>query len=120
MTNPALRQTGQGLTVNYDFDVDVYLPQEVSGPVPVVIVSHGFGAVKEDFIFLNEHLASHGYAVLAPDHVGSDLAYREGYLEGRLNTLLSPIEFINRPREISFLIDKQRNWWPVPPPGPSS
>lgn len=106
VTNPALRQTGEGLTVNYDFDVDVYLPQGVQGPAPVVIVSHGFGAVKEDFVFLNQHLASHGYVVMAPDHVGSDLSYREAYLGGRLNTLLSPIEFINRPREISFLIDE--------------
>jgi predicted dienelactone hydrolase len=106
VTNPALRQTGEGLTVNYDFDVDVYLPQGVQGPAPVVIVSHGFGAVKEDFVFLNQHLASHGYVVMAPDHVGSDLSYREAYLGGRLNTLLSPIEFVNRPQEISFLIDE--------------
>jgi predicted dienelactone hydrolase/ABC-type amino acid transport substrate-binding protein len=106
VTNPALRQTEQGLTVNYDFDVDVYRPQGRSGPAPVVIVSHGFGAVKEDFVFLNQHLASHGYVVLAPDHRGSDLSYRREFLSGRLNTLLSPIEFINRPREISFLIDE--------------
>jgi len=106
VTNPALRQTGEGLLVNYDFDVDVYLPEGVSGPAPVVIVSHGFGAVKEDFIFLNTHLASHGYVVMAPDHVGSNLSYREQYLGGRLNTLLSPVEFVNRPEEISFLIDE--------------
>ncbi len=106
VTNPALRQTSEGLTVNYDFDVDVYLPLEAPGPAPVVIVSHGFGAVKEDFVFLNQHLASHGYVVMAPDHVGSDLSYRAAYLGGRLNTLLSPIEFVNRPQEISFLIDE--------------
>ncbi|PSR19435.1 dienelactone hydrolase [filamentous cyanobacterium CCP3] len=106
VTNPALRQTDQGLTVNYDFDVDVYLPQGTEAPAPIVIVSHGFGAVKEDFVFLNQHLASHGYVVLAPDHVGSDLRYRQAFLGGRLHTLLSPIEFINRPQEISFLIDE--------------
>ena len=106
VTNPALRQTAAGLTVNYDFSADVYLPERVSAPVPVVIISHGFGAVKEDFIFLSHHLASHGYAVVVPDHVGSDLQYRQQYLNGRLNTLLSPIEFINRPREISYLIDQ--------------
>ena len=106
VTNPALRQTGQGLTVNYDFDVDMYLPEGRSGPAPIVIVSHGFGAVKEDFIFLNRHLASHGYVVISPDHVGSNLSYRREFLGGRLNTLLSPIEFINRPQEISFLIDE--------------
>ncbi len=106
VTNPALRQTQRGLSVNYDFDVDVYLPEGTPGPAPVVIVSHGFGAVKEDFIFLNRHLASHGYVVVAPDHVGSDLEYRREFLGGRLNTLLSPIEFVNRPQEISFLLDE--------------
>ncbi len=106
VTNPALRQTTRGLTVNYDFDVDVYLPEGITTPAPVVVVSHGFGAVKEDFIFLNQHLASYGYAIMAPDHVGSDLQFRQAFLGGRLNTLLSPIEFVNRPREISFLIDQ--------------
>ena len=106
VTNPALRQTAEGLTVNYDFDVDVYLPQGLSAPAPVVIMSHGFGAVKEDFVFMAEFLASHGYVVLLPDHVGSNLSYRQNYLSGRLNTLLSPAEFINRPQEISFLIDR--------------
>ncbi|MGB3137541.1 MAG: alpha/beta hydrolase [Nodosilinea sp.] len=51
VTDPSLRQPSQGLTVNYDFDVDVYLPQDQPGPAPVVIVSHGFGAVKSDLIF---------------------------------------------------------------------
>ena len=106
VTNPALRQTGAGLSVNYDFPVDVYLPQGLSEPAPIVIISHGFGAVKENFVYIAEHLASHGFVVFVPDHVGSDLSYRETFLQGRLNTLLSPIEFINRPQEISFLINQ--------------
>jgi predicted dienelactone hydrolase/ABC-type amino acid transport substrate-binding protein len=92
--------------VNYEFDVDVYLPQGLTAPAPIVIISHGFGDVKESFAFLAEHLASYGFVALVPEHVGSDLQYREVYLQGRLNTLLSPMEFINRPQEISFLIDK--------------
>ncbi len=106
VTNPSLRQTQEGLSVNYDFDVDVYLPRGGAGAAPIVIVSHGFGATKEDFVFLNEHLASHGYVVVVPEHVGSDLEYRQRFLKGRLNTLLSPMEFINRPLEVSFLIDE--------------
>lgn len=106
VTNPATRQTAEGLTVNYDFDSDIYLPNGLTEPAPIVIVSHGFGDVKESFTFLAEHLASYGFIVILPDHVGSDLAYRQTYLEGQLNTLLSPMEFINRPQEISFLIDK--------------
>ena len=103
--NPAIRQTQEGLSVNYEFDVDVYLPQGLTAPAPIVIISHGFGDVKESFSFLAEHLASHGFVAIVPDHVGSNLQYREVYLQGRLNTLLSPMEFINRPQEISFLID---------------
>ncbi|WP_253274218.1 alpha/beta fold hydrolase [Myxosarcina sp. GI1] len=106
VNNPALRQTQRGLSVNYDFPVDAYLPQGLSQPAPIVIISHGFGAVKENFVSLAEHLASYGFVVLVPDHVGSDLSYRKTYLQGQLNTLLSPIEFLNRPQEISFLIDE--------------
>ena len=106
VNNPALRQTSEGLSVNYDFDVDVYIPDGLNSPAPIVIISHGFGDVKESFAFIAEHLTSYGFIVLLPDHVGSDLAYRQEYLQGRLNTLLSPVEFINRPQEISFLIDK--------------
>ncbi|MEB3290397.1 MAG: alpha/beta hydrolase [Leptolyngbya sp.] len=106
VTNPALRQTSTGLTVNYDFDADIYVPNGLTEPAPIVIVSHGFGDVKESFTFLAEHLASYGFIVMLPDHVGSNLAYRQTYLDGQLNTLLSPMEFINRPQEISFLIDQ--------------
>jgi predicted dienelactone hydrolase/ABC-type amino acid transport substrate-binding protein len=106
VTNPALRQTEVGLSVNYDFSVDVYLPQGLSEPAPVMIISHGFGSVKENFIYIAEHLASYGFVVLVPDHIGSDLSYRQTYLSGRLNTLLSPVEFLNRPQDISFLIDQ--------------
>ncbi|MFQ4138557.1 alpha/beta hydrolase [Nodosilinea sp. PGN35] len=106
VTNPATRQTAAGLTVNYDFDSDIYIPNGLSGPAPIVIISHGFGDVKESFTFLAEHLASYGFVAIIPDHVGSDLAYRQTYLQGRLNTLLSPMEFVNRPQEISYLIDR--------------
>lgn len=43
---------------------------------------------------------------LLPEHVGSNLGFRQAYLGGRLNTLLSPMEFLNRPQEITFLIDE--------------
>jgi predicted dienelactone hydrolase/ABC-type amino acid transport substrate-binding protein len=106
VTNPAIRQTADGLTVNYDFASDVYVPEGLSAPAPIVIISHGFGDVKESFTYLAEHLVSYGFIVILPEHVGSDLAYRQEYLSGFLNTLLSPVEFINRPQEISFLIDR--------------
>ena len=106
LTNSALRQTTQGIQVNYDFTVKAYLPQGLSQPAPVVIVSHGFGDVPESFTFIAEHLASHGFVVMVPNHVGSNLGFRQNFLEGFLNTILSPSEFLSRPEEISFLIDE--------------
>jgi len=40
-------------------------------PRPVLVFSHGNGGVRFQSIFLTEHLASHGFVVVAPDHVGN-------------------------------------------------
>lgn len=38
---------------------------------PVVVFSHGNGGLRYQSIFLTEHLASQGWVVVAPDHVGN-------------------------------------------------
>jgi predicted dienelactone hydrolase len=40
------------------------------GPLPVVLMSHGSGSTRFGNVSLSEVLASHGYIVAAPDHVG--------------------------------------------------
>ena len=82
LTNPVLRQTSQGLQETYDLTVNTYLPQGLSQPAPVVIISHGFGDVQASFDFIAQHLASHGFAVLVPNHVGSNLSFRQGLSRG--------------------------------------
>lgn len=42
-----------------------------AGPFPLVIVSHGYPGNRFLMAHLGEHLASHGYAVLALDHTDS-------------------------------------------------
>ncbi len=42
------------------------------GPLPVVVFSHGFGLNPEWYSHLTEHLASHGFLVLAPEHPEGD------------------------------------------------
>lgn len=59
-------------------DAEYLVPQEdpgawqdagpADGPFPLVIFSHGHQGFAENSSFLMEHLASHGYAVVAPDH----------------------------------------------------
>lgn len=41
------------------------------GPFPLVIYSHGNGGLRYVSSFLAEHMASHGFVVMAPDHVGN-------------------------------------------------
>ncbi len=42
-----------------------------TGPFPLVVYSHGNGGLRYVSSFLTEHLASHGFVVVAPDHTGN-------------------------------------------------
>ena len=103
------RQTQDGFVNEYSFDVDFYLPNNLNQPAPVVLISHGFGSVRQNFTSLAEHLASYGFIVAVPEHIGSNLRYREELLKGDLSSALSPVEYIDRPRDISFIIDQLEN-----------
>lgn len=106
ISDPSLQQTVEGLSVNFKFDADLYLPQGLNEPAPIIAMSHGFGSQKENYTYIAEHLASHGFAVVIPNHVGSNLDYRQAFLQNRLTTLLSPVEYLNRPQAISLSIDE--------------
>ena len=106
LTRDKYRQTEAGFVSEYSFDVDFYIPNNINQPAPVVLVSHGFGSVRQNFISVGEHLASYGFVVAIPEHIGSNLLYRQELLEGNLSSALSPVEYIDRPRDISFIIDQ--------------
>ncbi|PSB10087.1 dienelactone hydrolase [Pleurocapsa sp. CCALA 161] len=101
-----LRQTEIGLSDSFELDTDVYLPQGQTKPAPLVVITHGFTSSRGDFQYLAEHLASHGYIVLVPEHIGSDAIYKEAFLRGELSTTVSPIEFYSRPQDITTLLDE--------------
>lgn len=52
----------------------IYYPkgQDQPGTSPVVIMSHGLAGNSATYQYFGQHLASHGYTVLQPTHVGSD------------------------------------------------
>ena len=100
------RQTQDGFVNDYSFNVDFYLPKNINQPAPVVLISHGFGSVRQNFTSLGEHLASYGFVVAIPEHIGSNLRYRKELLKGNLSSALSPVEYLDRPRDISFIIDE--------------
>lgn len=88
-------------------DVDFYRPMvEKTVSVPVIIISPGFGADKSNFSYLGEHLASYGFAVAILNHPGSDLQNLQNFLTGTKKELLEAEELINRPQDISYLLDE--------------
>jgi predicted dienelactone hydrolase len=76
------------------------------GKFPLLIFSHGNGGMRSQSTFWCDHMASHGYIVVAPDHTrnacatsfaGKVIPYDN---EGRTQSAL------DRPKDVSFLIDQ--------------
>lgn len=92
---------------NRRFYVDVYQPKRWrNGQTPVVVVSHGLASRPEDFASIGEHLASYGYLVVLPQHPGSDFQQAQNLLTGLSREVFYKSEFIDRPKDISYLLDE--------------
>lgn len=90
---------------NRELPVRVYHPQE-SGSFPVIIFSHGTGGSQESFSYLGKFWASHGYVCIHPTHLGSDLSILQKIgLQALLEITNQPESWLERPQDISFLID---------------
>ena len=88
--------------------VDIYWSSETQGPL--VVLSHGFGADRRFLMYLAEHLASHGLTVVALEHPGSSVAWLIssdiGQSAVKGNNLLPATEFVDRPKDVSFILDR--------------
>ncbi len=86
------------LTFENTFDAP---PPARVGNFPLVVFSHGSGGIRQQSWDLMEHLASHGFVVVAPDHTGNTA------LDGLNGTVLpGDVVAAHRPRDISFVIDQ--------------
>ena len=86
--------------------LDIYWSQDSQGPL--VVISHGFGANRRFFAYLARHLASHGLTVVAVEHPGSNgnvLWNRSDPRGAGPRSILPAQEFLDRPRDISFVLD---------------
>ena len=87
--------------------LDIYWSQDSQGPL--VVISHGFGANRRFFAYLARHLASHGLTVVAVEHPGSNgnvLWNRSDPRGAGPRSILPAQEFLDRPRDISFVLDR--------------
>ena len=85
--------------------VDVYWSKAATADKPTILFSHGLGSVRTDLRYLAEHLASHGYVVAALEHPGSNETNTNAAMAGK-SPLLAPQEFLDRPKDISFVLDE--------------
>ncbi|AVH66282.1 putative dienelactone hydrolase [Nostoc sp. 'Peltigera membranacea cyanobiont' N6] len=88
--------------------VDIYWSNSVTPAKPVVILSHGFSSNRTDMRYIAEHLASHGFVVAAVEHIGSNEDYKIDLTDLTTSRLTSmkPQEFLERPKDISFVLDE--------------
>lgn len=92
---------------NRKFYVNVYIPQrQQAEKIPVIVFSHGLSSRPEDYEQGIEHMASYGYLIVAPQHPGSDIIYLQEMFLGYHREIFDLNEFINRPQDISYVIDE--------------
>jgi glutaminyl-peptide cyclotransferase len=78
-------------------------PDLENGPYPLVIFSHGSGGMNFQSTFLTEHLASHGFVVIAPNHPTNTIVDSVENVDAFVENLAD--NFIHRPNDILRLID---------------
>jgi len=92
---------------NREFYALVYQPNQWrKTKTPVVVISHGLSSNPEYFHDKARHLASYGFFVISPQHIGSDEIYKQEFEQGYHRDIFDVNEFVNRPLDISFTIDE--------------
>ena len=91
------------------YQPDVPLAESRAGKTPVVVMSHGLASNPEDRGNLAAHLASYGFVVALPQHPGSDTQHVTDLLAGYTREVFAVNEFIDRPLDISYVIDELEN-----------
>lgn len=74
------------------------------GKYPLIVFSHGNGGARYGYTFWADHMASHGYIVVAPDHTGNSfITIVDGKIV-RYDGNNRQYAGENRPIDVSFLI----------------
>ncbi|MDH6058435.1 alpha/beta hydrolase [Umezakia ovalisporum] len=87
---------------------DVYIPN-VHNPAPVIVISHGLGTDSSNFEYLATHLASHGLAVVVPNHPGSSPQQLQASLHKHPSELIEPDEFKDQPLDVTYILNQLEN-----------
>lgn len=86
--------------------LDEPAPDTAHGPYPLVVFSHGNGGMRLQSLFFTEYLASHGYVVAAPDHIGNTLS--DLLIPGEYGFSDTADSFLYRPDDIRMVVERLR------------
>jgi dienelactone hydrolase len=89
--------------------IKIYYPEEISGPFPVIVFSHGLGGTRDTYEYLGSHWASHGYVAVHLQHHGSDDAvWREstGLGAAMARSAMNPRNALDRALDVHFALDQ--------------
>lgn len=92
--------------------ITVHIPA-TGGPYPIIIVSHGAGGNWDTHYAQAQHLASHGYAVLCLEHVGSSTERLKSgirFMDNINKMIRDANEVLGRPKDVTFAIDRAIEW----------
>ncbi|MFW6337036.1 MAG: alpha/beta hydrolase family protein [Phycisphaeraceae bacterium] len=94
---------------NRPLPLKLYLPDQEDA-APVVLFSHGLGGTRDAATYLCEYWASHGYAVVAMQHPGSDKSIWENVpfderREALKRAIQNPKPGIDRVYDVGFVLD---------------
>jgi dienelactone hydrolase len=86
----------------------LYFPKSATNPCPVIVFSHGLGGTRNNYEYLGQHWASHGYVVAHVQHHGSDdTAWRGAARPGEsMRAAMNVENAMNRPLDVSFVLDQ--------------
>jgi predicted dienelactone hydrolase len=107
----ALRDERRQRAVPTDVYVPVFPGGQMPTSIPVVVSSHGLGATREFMSPFLETLASYGFVVASPEHIGSDAGQKQRLLSGEAQSASELSEAYDRPLDVSFVLDtlEQKN-----------
>ena len=80
--------------------------EALTGRFPLVVFSHGFGGERRQSTHFTTHLASHGYVVVAMDHVGNTTADMMESAGAAPDPDMIGRFMSDRPVDASFVIDR--------------
>ena len=90
---------------NFSTDTMPDVPVWPGTKFPLVLFSHGSGGIRFQSVFQTPQIASHGYIVVAPDHIGNTLweLIRDDWSVGATGAAVAV-----RPDDLRFLIDQMQ------------